>query len=50
MTFNPPDARAVQAAVTEAGYALEREREGNEGPAHFVVNDPDGNLVLVDQH
>lgn len=23
---------------------------GNEGPAHFTIEDPDGNQILVDQH
>ncbi len=50
VTFNPPDARAVQAVVKAAGYTPEREAEPGEGPTHFVIKDPDGNLVLVDQH
>ena len=50
MTFNPKDARAIQEAVTAAGYALEKEAEEGEGATHFMVKDPDGNLVLVDQH
>jgi catechol 2,3-dioxygenase-like lactoylglutathione lyase family enzyme len=50
VTFNPPDARSVQALVTAAGYALEKPTEAGEGPTHFVVRDPDGNTILVDQH
>jgi len=50
MTFNPADARAIQAGVRQAGYALEKEAEDGEGPAHFVMKDPDGNVILVDQH
>ena len=50
MTFNPMDARAIQRAVKDAGYAVEREAEDGEGPAHFVMKDPDGNTILVDQH
>jgi catechol 2,3-dioxygenase-like lactoylglutathione lyase family enzyme len=50
ITFNPADARAIQRAVKDAGYALEREAADGDGPAHFVVKDPDGNTILVDQH
>lgn len=50
ITFNPPDARAVQAVIKAANYPLEKQAEEGEGPAHFVVKDPDGNLILVDQH
>jgi len=50
VTMNPPDARAVQAAVTAAGYELLVPTEGDEGPAHFLVQDPDGNTVMFDQH
>lgn len=50
MSFNPSDARTVQAALKEAGYTLESEAEGDSGPAHFSAKDPDGNLVFFDQH
>ncbi len=50
LTFNPTDARGIQAAVKAAGYAIERETESDDGPAHFVMKDPDGNTILVDQH
>ncbi len=50
MTFNPTDARAIQAHVKEAGYEVEKEAEEGVGPAHFVMKDPDGNTILVDQH
>jgi len=50
MTFNPTDARAIQSGVREAGYPIEREAEEGSGPAHFTMKDPDGNMILVDQH
>ena len=50
MTFNPEDARGIQKAVIEAGYSVEKAAEPGEGPAHFVMHDPDGNIILVDQH
>ena len=50
ITFNPPDARAVQSAITAADYELEKFADDGDGPTHFVVKDPDGNIILVDQH
>jgi len=50
ITFNPSDARAVQAALKQAGYTPGTEAADGEGPTHFAIEDPDGNLILVDQH
>lgn len=64
LTFNPgwdaecntlesfEDVRALQARVKAQGIAPATEVEdGSEsGPASFVVVDPDGNPILVDQH
>ena len=50
MTFNPLDVRAVQEVVKASGYAIEKEAEGTDGPAHFILRDPDGNVILMDQH
>lgn len=63
LTFNPgwdqnaqpvegfTDVRDLQAALKAEGvvFAQEADPEG-EGPASFMVIDPDGNPVLVDQH
>ena len=49
ITFNPSDARSIENALKDAGYAIERPSEGTEGPTHFAVRDPDGNSILVDQ-
>ena len=49
LTFNPPDARAVEKKLKDAGYAIDKETEGDEGPCHTVLRDPDGNLVMFDQ-
>lgn len=45
------DVRELQAQLKEAGleFASEADPSG-EGPASFVVVDPDGNPILVDQH
>jgi len=63
LTFNPgwdqdaqarqdfTDVRELQARLKELGVAFVAEaEEGTTGPASFVVVDPDGNPVLVDQH
>ncbi len=63
LTFNPgwdesanklnsfDDVRTIQKHLKSKGIKLETEAdESTEGPASFVVMDPDGNAVLVDQH
>jgi lactoylglutathione lyase len=63
LTFNPgwdenaqpfepfDDVRAIQQNLKSQGVALESEAdETTSGPAHFVVKDPDGNVILIDQH
>ena len=63
LTFNPgwdqdaqplaefTDVRELQRGLKAAGVAFVAEAdEGTTGPASFIVTDPDGNPVLVDQH
>lgn len=63
MTFNPgwdenatkledfDDVRTIQQHLKKEGVKLETEAdETNSGPASFVLLDPDGNAVLIDQH
>ncbi len=53
LTFNPPDLRAVQSEMREKGYDFELDDEAmeeDEGPAHTMLTDPDGNLMLLDQY
>jgi catechol 2,3-dioxygenase-like lactoylglutathione lyase family enzyme len=63
LTFNPgwdqnaaetesfTDVRALQKALKEKGVALMTEaEEGSSGPASFMLQDPDGNTILIDQH
>lgn len=63
LTFNPgwdqnttilaqfDDVRKIEKLLRDAGVAIERPIDAApEGPAHFVVRDPDGNTILVDQH
>ncbi|MBB5514094.1 catechol 2,3-dioxygenase-like lactoylglutathione lyase family enzyme [Rubricella aquisinus] len=63
LTFNPgwsqsaeavdpfTDVRDLQKSLRERGVAFHEEAdEATSGPAHFVIIDPDGNPILVDQH
>ncbi len=50
MTFNPKDVRAIQAHLKAEGITLIKEAEGDAGPAHITMVDPDGNPIMFDQH
>ncbi len=63
LTFNPgwdqsanplptfTDVREVQRALDAAGVALTtRANPESTGPAHIVLSDPDGNVIMFDQH
>lgn len=63
LTFNPgwtsaatplekfEDIRELQARLKAKGIAFALEADANStGPASFVINDPDGNPILFDQH
>lgn len=63
LTFNPgwdsnaqplaqfTDIRELQRQLKAQGVGMVAEAdEGSTGPASFVVVDPDGNTILVDQH
>jgi lactoylglutathione lyase len=63
LTFNPgwdsdasqlgefTDARELQRQLKDRGVELISEAdEGSTGPASFMVVDPDGNTIFVDQH
>ncbi|MEP2990607.1 MAG: VOC family protein [Parasphingorhabdus sp.] len=62
LTFNPgwdgdaqpldefDDVRDIQQVLKEANITLDSETEGDSGPASFMVTDPDGNPILIDQH
>ena len=63
LTFNPPDVRAVRRRLAERGLETELlhempdgqdpsvalPAEADEGPAHIVLEDPDGNAIMFDQ-
>jgi len=63
LTFNPgwdsdakaldsfDDVRDIQKALKEKEIKLATEAdEATSGPASFMVMDPDGNMILIDQH
>ncbi len=63
LTFNPgwdenaqmvldfDDVRAIQRHLKTNGVVLTTEADENSsGPASFIVADPDGNTILIDQH
>jgi catechol 2,3-dioxygenase-like lactoylglutathione lyase family enzyme len=63
MTFNPgwdkngirldafTDVRILQREIKARGIKIEPEAdESTTGPASFIVIDPDGNPILIDQH
>lgn len=63
LTFNPgwdesaqtlenyTDVREIQKTLKSKHIPLEKEADENtSGPASFVLKDPDGNTILIDQH
>ena len=63
MTFNPgwdqsannldnfDDVRKIQSSLQKMGISLSTEvAEGTSGPGSFMLEDPDGNPILIDQH
>ncbi|WP_147126204.1 VOC family protein [Shimia ponticola] len=62
LTFNPgwsqsaqnvdpfDDVRDIKAKLQDAGISVSHEQGGDTGPASFAVTDPDGNVILIDQH
>lgn len=63
LTFNPgwnqnaenldsfTDVRELQKQLKEKGVSILSETdESGEGPGYFMIEDPDGNHILVDQH
>lgn len=63
LTFNPgwdqnaqpladfEDVRAIQQSLEAQGVqVMTRADEGTSGPAHIILADPDGNVIMLDQH
>jgi len=62
LTFNPgwdqdgrelkafADIRDIQKKLKQAGIQFQQEAREGTGPSSFLISDPDGNSILVDQH
>jgi len=63
LTFNPgwdenaqplpqfDDVRAIQQHLKSQGVVLDKEaNDQTTGPEHIILKDPDGNVVMLDQH
>ena len=63
LTFNPgwdqyarnlgsfTDVRDLQEQIKSSGIALEHEVDPDtSGPGHIIFRDPDGNIIMLDQH
>jgi len=63
LTFNPGwdenaqklenfnDIRAIQKNLLDAGIPIENPiDEQSTGPANLIIKDPDGNVIMLDQH
>lgn len=63
LTFNPgwdenaqnlesfDDVREIQKRLKEDGIEIDKEAdETTSGPEHIYLKDPDGNMILIDQH
>lgn len=49
LTFNPDNVREVQTRLQEQGVAIDKQAQGEEGPAHMIVKDPDNNVIMLEQ-
>lgn len=62
LTFNPgwdmdsnnldefDDVRTIEKQLLKEGIDILRKTEQKEGPEHIVLQDPDGNVIMLDQH
>lgn len=63
LTFNPgwdqdagsldhfDDVREIQKTLDDGSVSfINKAEEGSDGPAGFMIQDPDGNTILIDQH
>ena len=50
LTFNPTDVRAIEKHLKENAITIDTSTKGESGPSHCVLKDPDGNIIMFDQH
>lgn len=49
LTFNPQDVRGIEQALKAQGIVIDKASEGDSGPGHIMLRDPDGNVIMLDQ-
>jgi predicted lactoylglutathione lyase len=49
LTFNPDDARSIEQHLKDNNIEIDTETNGESGATHFVLKDPDGNVIMFDQ-
>lgn len=50
LTFNPGDVRNIEKQLLKNGIVVDSQTQGNTGPTHCMLKDPDGNILMFDQH
>ncbi len=52
LTFTPKDVRSIHKTAKKEGVSIVMANgiDKKEGPASFMITDPDGNPILIDQH
>ena len=50
LTFNPTDARSIEKHLSDNGITIDSRCTGESGSAHCLLKDPDGNVIMFDQH
>jgi catechol 2,3-dioxygenase-like lactoylglutathione lyase family enzyme len=50
LTFNPTDVRTIEKHLKDNDIKIDTPTQGDSGPTHCVLKDPDGNSIMFDQH
>ncbi|WP_299084108.1 VOC family protein [uncultured Paraglaciecola sp.] len=50
LTFNPTDVRTIEKHLQHNNIEIDTPTQGESGPTHCVLKDPDGNVIMFDQH
>ncbi|MFT4810518.1 MAG: putative lactoylglutathione lyase [Paraglaciecola sp.] len=49
LTFNPTDVRSIEKHLTDNNIKMTTPTQGDSGPTHCVLKDPDNNIIMFDQ-
>lgn len=49
LTFNPTDVRAIEKHLLANKITIDTPTQGDSGPTHCILQDPDGNTIMFDQ-